>query len=422
MDDFEERGRKHLVRQSESPGYEDAFGTPTVKTTTNESNLAGHYPYSPERWRLFKGDNSSGNRLFPEYNTVAEYNHAGDYHELQPAGGETIIFESAERYRYVVQYELEATWALAINQALNQNDYIRCGLYDGTDGWFLEHNGNHESNEVDLVLLRAGSEQYRQTETVGKGGFQTNTRFGLETAWYDVTRQLWTQSYSDAGEQKNPIIGTASNDDERGPQKGNLNLRFEVHADSGTSGLVLEAGSAALVTKGSGKDNFRSKAKYHVDTVDDANTWTPVRAFREKQDFSVVNNQLLRFSLVSYSQDTPVEASIQVFDETNVTFGTDGWATPDVWNETNNAIETRSDVNNIVDSDGNSVATATDPGGFQGGYTVLAPTSGNQFQKGASEVNLGVKRNIPNGDIAVLLVNVGSTGDLGHVEAFEQDW
>jgi hypothetical protein len=407
--------------------WTDVFETQTVKTTTNDSNLAGHYPYSQERWRVFKGSNDTGNRLFPEYNSVSEYNHAGDYHELQPAAGETIILESAERYRYSVQYELEATWAWAINQSLQGNDYVRCGFYDGTDGWFLEHNGGHSDREVDLVLLRNGSEQYRVTELISTSGFQTNTRFGLETAWYDITRQKWTESESDDGDQRNETIATVSNDDARGPRSGNQLLRFEVQADAATTGLVLEAGSAAIVTKGGGEDNTRSKAIAWVgdetDTIGTADTWVPLRAYREIPDREVVNNQLLSMSILSYSQDTPVQLALQSFDETNVTFdGTDSWATPDTWSRTNNALEVRADVNEFADATGTLTTTATDAGGHQIGYAVLTPTSGNQFQKGASEVELGTKRNLPNGDVAVVLGYAGATGDIGHAETFEEDW
>jgi len=404
--------------------FTDVFETQVTKTTTNESNLGGHYAYSPERWRLFDG---TGTRLFPEYesdvNALNEYTHTGDYHELSPAAGETVVFETAERYRYIVQYELEATFALALNQELSGDDRVRWGYYDDADGWFLEHNGGHAPDEVDMVARRDGSEVYRSPRTIESADLLNNTRFGIETAWYDVSRQKWTQSYGKDGRQINATVGRESLFGERGPSTGNLHLRYEVTADASTSDLVLEAGSCALVTKGSGADNTRSKGKYYQDTVDDSGTWTPVRAYREVPEKQVVNNQLLRFSLVSYSQDTVIEAAILAFDKSNVTFtDADAWGTPDVWSAANTAMETRADVDTVADSTGSLVATADDPGGFQNGYAVLAPTSGNQFQKGASEQNLGVKRNLPNGDVAVLLVNAGQAGDLGHVEAWEQDF
>lgn len=404
---------------------DEAFGDRVVKTTTNESNLAGHYPYNPERWRLFKGSTASGNRLFPEYDSVPEYNHAGDYHELQPAAGETLIFETAERYRYIVQYVLEATWALAINQPLQSGDYVRCGLYDGADGWFLERNGGHADDAVDIVMLREGSEVYREPGTLGqyRGDLQTNTRIALRTAWYDVTRQEWAQSYSYQGTQRNEEIAKASADDVRGPSKGNLTLRFEVQASPDTDNLVLEAGSAALVTLGSGEDNTRTKAKYWVDPVNDTGTWTPIRAYRERDGYSVVNNQLLSLDVVSFDGDVPIELCMLSFDETNVTFdGTDSWSLPDVWHQQNNAIETRSDVDTFVDDTGTAVTTAANPGGFQIGYATLAPTTGKSFKEGASEATIGAKRNIPNGDVAVLLAYTAAIGDVGHAEKFEQDW
>jgi len=40
----------------------DAFGN-EISNRTNVLDLAAHYPYSPERWRLF----SNGSRIFPEY-------------------------------------------------------------------------------------------------------------------------------------------------------------------------------------------------------------------------------------------------------------------------------------------------------------------------------------------------------------------
>lgn len=413
-----------LKRQDErQERHNDVFRSQIVKNTTNESNLGAHYEYSPERWRLFKGSIASGNRLFPEYGAVPEYNHAGDYHQLIPAAGETIIFETAERYRYIVQYELEATWAWAINQSLNTGDYVRCGYYDGTNGWFLEHNGDHATDEVDLVSLRDGSEQYRVTETVSKGGFQTNTRFGLETAWYDVSRQKWTQSFPKDGEQKNPEIATLSLDDQRGPQTGNLNLRFEVHASETTNNLILEAGSCALVTKGSGVDNVRTKAVFYEDSVDTADVWYPIRAYREVPDREVINNQLITANALSYSSDTNVQMAMLGFDETQVTFtGTDSWGTPPIWESENNSLQTRGDVDTIVDVSNTPTSAPADPGGFQIGFSTLIPTTGAQFQKGASDAEIGAKRNLPNGDVGVLCVNAGATGTIGHAETWEQDW
>ena len=405
----------------------DVFNDDTAKTTTNESNLAGHYPYSPERWRLFTGSVASGNRLFPEYepdiNDLPEYTHAGDYHRLQPAGGETVIFETAERYRYTVQYELEATWAWAINQPLQGDDYVRCGFYDGTDGWFLEHNGGHATDEVAVVVLRDGTEQYREVVEVYKGGFQTNTRFALDTAWYDVTRQQWEQSYSEDGLQRNKTIARVSNDDSRGPKKGNQPLRYEVQADAGTTGLELEAGSTALITKGSGGDNFRGKTKAYTDTLETTDAWVPLRAYREDPSKDVINNQLLSFSILGFGGQNKVEGTILAFDETSVTFtGTDSWDAAPIWNDANNSMQVRSDVDQFADSTGTLVSTVDDPGGHQIGYSVLAPATGNKLDKGASETGIGVKRNLPNGDVAVLLANSTDTGDLTHGESWEQDW
>jgi len=55
----------------------DAFNKLIVDTTTNDADIAGHYEYNPQRWRLYKGSSDDSDRLFPEYGTVPEYNHTG---------------------------------------------------------------------------------------------------------------------------------------------------------------------------------------------------------------------------------------------------------------------------------------------------------------------------------------------------------
>jgi len=401
----------------------DVFGDAAVKPVSNESNLAGHYQYSPERWRLFDGSKDTGERLEPEYNNVSEYNHAGDYHELRPDAGQTVIFESAERYRYVVSYEVEASFAAAINQELKGEDHVRLGFYDGTDGWFLEHNGSHAPDEVDMVSLRNGAEVYRRPATLYTEDMLGATRYALETAWYDVSRQQWTQSYGQDGDQLNKTLGKESLFGERGPSKGNLHLRFEVQADPDTTGLVFEAGSAALITKGGGGDVTRTKSKLFEATVGSSNTWVPILAYRRTPGQEVVNNQLLSFTIQSYSADTTIEGAFLAFYEDNVTFtGTDAWRTPDVWTEINNGVQVRTDVDTFPDSTGAAVTSTTDPGGWQIGYATLVPTTGKQLSKGAAASELGVKRNIPDNDIGVVLINAGSTGDVEHAETIEQDW
>lgn len=402
----------------------DLFGKLVSDGTNNESNLASHYPYNPERWRLFKGDNSSGNRLQPEYGSVAEYNHRGDVHELKPASGETIILESAERYRYAVQYEILATWAFQINQELQTGDHVRIGLYDGTDGWFLEKNGDQADFKVDLVMLRDGSEVYRKERELSRKAIY-KTRVGLGTAWYDISRQVWLQSYSaEYGIQQNKEIDkVAPKKDENGPKKGNLNLRYEVKASSSTSNLILEAGSSALVTLGSADDNTRTKSDFYEENVGTTGLWVPIRAFRAKDDVDAINTQVLRLTALSSTSDDTVQMCMLSFDETNVSFtGNDSWQTPEIWNRQNNALETRNDIDQIANDSGTLETNPSNPGGFQLQFSTLTPTSGKNFDKGASESKLGAKRNLPNGDIGVIVAKTNTTGDVGYVVNFEQDW
>jgi len=395
----------------------DAFGN-DVTARTNVLDVAAHYPYNPERHRLYV----DGSRVFPEYGSVSQYTHSDDTHELSPAAGETVTLESAERPRYVVQYELATTWAFAINQSLQSGDSIRVGLYDGTDGWYMEQNGSHADDEADFVLERAGSEVYREEDLDIRIPSTVFGRLKLQTGWYDVTRQRWERSYPNNGDQENPVIGKFSADTSRGSRTGNLPCHFSVTASGSTTGLVLEAGSFAQVNLGTTTPQTRTKAALFEGTTTSTDVWEPVRAFRVDPDRSIVNVQLSELSALSYSADTTVKVAIYAFADSNVAFGGgDSWGTPASWTSSNNVMQTRTDVDTIVDDSGSTSSGPTDPGGYQMGHAVLTPT-GTQFQKGASSEGFEAKRNLPRDDIAVVCINAGTTGDAEYSTTWEQDW
>jgi len=404
-------------------GFEDAFGKMIADGTENNLNLPSHFPYSPEMQRIFV----DGSRVFPEYNTVSQYNHQGSFHELSPASGETVVFVSAERPSYLVQFEIKSTFALQTNQSLTTGDFVRCGLFNDTNGWFLEQNGSHSSTEVDLVVLENGSEVVRETNTISKAIEDAFTVFELRTSWYRVGAQKWKQFFTNNGEEKKEEIGRTSIDTIGGPEQGNLPLRYEVKADSSTSGLTLRAGSTSHVTLGSSSANFRTKVGDFEDNIGSTGTWVPIRAFRVDPNRENVNTQLSNLSILSFSDSnvTKVQTLGLAFDETNVTFGGGGsWSTPNFWTEENNVIQTRSDLSNIVDSTGTSVTSANNPGGFQLGFDILTSLATSQkLEKGSSTVeNQNVKKTISSRDILVIMGQTDTTGDVGYSLVIEQDW
>lgn len=409
----------------------DAFNN-DITDRTNVLDLPAHYPYSPERWTL----SVDGTRQLIQYGDVAQYNHTGDRHELSPAAGETVVLESAERPRYVVAYELESSFSFALNQELSTGDHLRIGVYDGSDGWYFEQDGSHESGQGDFVLERAGTEVYRNRD---RDIAIPSTQFGrlaLQTAWYDITRQKWGRSFSQTsarerqeGEyiQKNPVVDTGGHPGENGTRTANLPAHFEITASGTTTDLVLDAGSAAQVNLGKTTQFNRSKKFFAADDVTVTDAWEPVRAFRIDPDRGIVNVQLSSVSVGKFSTNADIELLLLAGDPSNVLdangneLDATDFSVPPEASEQNSVLEETTAVEQFPDSTGTPQTSMVDPGGWQLARSELLNESGNQL---ASTVALDVeaKRPIYTRDYAVVLLKSGSTGTVKYQIQTEQDW
>lgn len=400
-------------------GYEDSFGKLIADGTVSKLDIASHYPYNPERWKIFV----DGTRVFPEYGSVSQYNHTGSVHELIPAAGETVVLETAERPSYVVHYDQSASFAAGINQDIQSGDIIQFGPFDDDDGWFLEVNDTHGVDECDMVIRSGGTDQRTKKGKLSKA-ITDFTRFAVNYGWYRVSPSHWTQYYVESDMTRLNDVGRIGMDDARSnPEVGNLPLRYSVTAGPSTSGLKLEAGSVSVLTLGGDRGLNRVKGADFTDDIDSIDTWVPIRAFRLAPDKDIVNVQLLDLSALSYSQDVTVRIQAQVFEEENVSFAdTDSWGVPGEWLAQNNAIQTRDDVSAIPDNDGTTAATKTNPGGFQIGRSILLP-SADDFKKGSTEGgDVQQKRDVPQGIFLVVLGKASSVGDVTYEISFEQDW
>jgi hypothetical protein len=403
----------------------DAFRN-VYTTRTNVLDIASHYPYNPERLRLFV----DGSRVFPEYNSVSQYNHAGDVHEISPAAGETVAFRTAERPRYVVQYELATTFACNLNKAggdLQGDDRFRAGLWDGTDGWYLEHNATHEADKADFVEVDDGTETYREEDIDVLVPFTRFARFKLQTGWYKVTRQKWERSYSSNGHQINDVILNASSDDNNGPTTGNLPVRYEIRADSNTSDLRLDAGSVAQVNLGRTTSLTRNKVDEETVNVDDTNTWIPLFAVRTDPNRNIVNTQFTDLAISEFGGNADIRVSVNSFAAQNVAdvngnqLTDSDFSTPPLFNDTNNVLEVSEAVDQVVDSTGTLQSAMANPGGFQIGFDALNTGGGNTVTDNAPGP-VASKRPLYPQDIAVVLANAGGTGDVTFQFRTEQDW
>jgi len=402
--------------------WTDAFEN-QVSARTNVLDLASHYPYSPERWRL----SVDGARVYPEYDSVAQYTHDTDVHALQPAAGETVTLESAERPRYVVQYELATSWAFAITQALQSGDSIRVGLYDGTDGWYMEQTGAHATDTADFVLERNGTTVYRHEAVDIHAPTTTFARLKLQTGWYDVTRQRWERSYSLNGTQLNPQIGSFSADATRGSRTGNLPVHYSVTASESTAGLVLSAGSTAQANLGTTVPQTRSKTAAFTTSVATTGTWVPVYAIRVAPDRTIVNTQLMVTDVVEFSGSGDIRVMPRAFAPEHLADGggnalTDAdFSTPAEHSATNSVIEETAAVDQFADATGTVGPSAADPGGYQLGFAGWWSSGSGlrtQIEGGMSTPKRGIRRD----DICVFLANAEDTGDVTVEYVTEQDW
>jgi len=409
----------------------DAFNNDTTNRT-NILDLASHYPYNPERWRIYV----DGTRQFPSYGSVPQYTHDVDRHLLQPNEGETVAFESAERPRYVVGYELEATFAHTVNQALTQGDRVRVGAFDGADGWYAEHRGgDHAATEVDLMVKRAGTVVAKSENQLLERPLTEFTRFALQTGWYSVTRQMWRQSFpaespatgADEYTQHNPLIGTTAIPHQRGSRVGNLPVRFEVTASDTTTDLVLRAGSAAQVNLGTTTPLQRTKFAVTTDTITSAGSWVPLRVYRIDPDRDIINTQLDTVSIVEFPQGETVQILVQSYSKLNVA-DANGNALTDSnygvlpeFNPQNNVLETSTDVAQAADDTGTLQSTIDDPGGFQIGRDILAAGSGPEATGDVPNLT-NIKRPLYADDVFVVFGKSATTGDVSYQIQFEQDW
>lgn len=401
------------------PEWADVFDRQVAKNTTSELEIAAHYQANPERWRLFV----DGARQFIEYNDIPQYTHTGSDHELSPGPGETLVFETTERPRYTVQYELAATWAASINQPLQSGDRVRIGLYDGTDGWYLEKTGAHDPGKADFVVESGGVVRERTTEDI-ETPLTDFARFFLGTGWYRVTRQRWERSYPSEGYQQNPEIARTGDVDVPGPEVGNLPLRFEVTAGAGTSGLALTAGSCALVTYGGVSDRVREKTHSFEYTFSTTGSWVPVAAMRVDPERSITSVQVANTDIVEFTGDGDVRVMPLVVSPENT--DASGWQTPIEHSPVNSVVEiagtrTTPDVSTFPDQTGSVVASADNPGGYQIGYGSWY-SSGTGSKTNVSSGAKTRKREISSRDVCVFVGNASVTGSITCEIVTEQDF
>jgi hypothetical protein len=385
-------------------------------------DLAAHYELSPERWRLFV----DGTRQFPQYTNVTQYNHPEDSHNLSPGAGETVVLETADDVVYSVGYELFLTFAFQLTQELQTGDRLRVGMFNDQDGWFLEQNDTHTTTEVDLVIRRNGSDVSRQTEQLSRPTTKF-ARLKLESAWYRTTRQRWVRSYPRDGQQLNLEIARTDPLPNKGPSRGNLPLRYEVTAGSGTTNLTLEAGSCAAVLQGDADRITRAKNYRETFTINTTGAYVPVLAFRKDPTRNLTRVEFTDTNIPKFTGSGDLFGLLlacskdKVLDANGNTLTDSDFSPPNELSGRNSVIETTTNVAEFPDNTGTPTTSADNPGGYQLGLATRY-TSGSGGKITTSGTGINAKRVLASGDYAVLVARATATGDFDYETTIEQDF
>lgn len=414
--------------RAELQSYEDAFGFPIIRNTTNEADIASHYPQNAERLRV----SVNGTRQFVEYDTVSEYSHSTDSHDLTPqSDGDVVTLETAEKFRYVVQYVLAYSTALETNQALQSGEAVTLAYGDAdltnssddtpgpaADGWIWNWRSDLNSDEVEVGLFRNGTKKASETITLEKD-LTTHSRYEGIMNWYNVGIAQFIETYTENGIQLNPAQASVSIDDGKGPQTANKPVQMSVKAKGGAGNLTLKAGSIGVSTHGNVTGILRTKTHPVTATINNTDTYEPFYAMQVDSDRDIVNAQL---------QKIEVQEGSDIGDVTVVALGVDpsktdasSFSTPAEHSGRNSVIEETTSVSTFPDSGGSVVSTATDPGGYQVGYGSLY-SSGNAAtapQKSGGDTE---KRQLSDLEIVVLAANASATGDVTVEVTIEQEW
>lgn len=408
----------------------DVFGKKIADSTANNADIAGHYPYSPERWRFFETDLQESNRIFLEYSDDSRYAHQGfngrgsyDVHELTPVSGDTLYFKTAERFRYVVGYESVPTMAISTNQALQDGDEIIIGPTDFTNGYGFRFNSTLGPNQCEFLLYRSGSTQ--NTKTINLSTPLTEfTRFEWRYAWYNIMGALGTQSY----DFKNVQLGyLKSKPTQRGPEIGNFPISCKITAGADTDNLRVDLGSSAWQTKGDIESIVRDKTfKTGALTYSGAGEWQPLYVIRKAENRNYIQSQIDQINLTRFSGNGDAVVIAMAMSNENVR-DSDGnllddtdFSVPAEISSTNSIFEVSAAVGQIPDNNGQVTATTPNPGGYQVGYSSLYETTGSGPRR--EGLTNTVKRKLHDNDYIVILGRSDVSGDMTTEILTEQSW
>ena len=421
--------------------WQDAFGNQLARTTQNNADLASHYRYNPERYRFYR----NGARELLQYKDIASYPYFDDQRSgdedafvLQPDGGDTLLFKTAERFRYTVNFVSEMSVAMGINQELAGDDRVTLGLDtspdgDLDDGYFLEHRGDHSPDEIDVYEKREGAVIGAKHTVDVIRALTTFQRWVLNYNWYNVGEAVWTETWTgDRTGQINREVATTSAEPSdadtglggRGPIAANGHIAIEVAADASTSDLEVHAGSMSFTTLGDVDSVVRAKgAEAGPFTPAQTGDWEALFALRRRPADHNVSVELRNIDLTAGAATAVAIACdpVNVRDDTGSQLTDADFVAPESHSAANSAVEVSTDVDQFPAADGTVTDVAADPGGYQIGYDQTRE-SGVGASAGTRSGEIRAKHGILDGDTCVVAAMPHDITDIYAHYVVGQDW
>lgn len=436
----------HLKQMLEAlSSYTDNFDRQIAQDLSDILIVDGEKEFTPERMRYYK----DGTRRFLQYGDDGNYSETASGHLLEPASGQTLILETAERAFYPVGNDLWPSMSRRLTQPPQTGDAVGGGYgtidignfdpanvsYSGTaaDGFFWFHTADTGLSEVLLVLAQGGTVVDSRTVSLSKAA-DILTIIEQRLNYYDVGPSVFRETYTNVADhpldpQRNEVIGAVANDDGKGPEVGSHRTTLAVHQDAANSGLGVELGSVGVRTPGPSEPNFKTKT--HQMELDNSNTtdgtWQVVGAIRGDPSRSTVKLRIPTIEIVATpgSSTNETRVIITAVDPANTDAGSmfpadHADAVPPEHSAKNSIVQAVTD-NTIVgpdagdaNTDASGAATAntmTDVGGYQLAYDDIT-SEGSGSKTSVFQGGLVGNREIHDTDLALILVDADTAGTV----------
>jgi hypothetical protein len=378
----------------------DAFDRP-VTTLSNKVDLPSSYPWSPERYRI----DINGTRTHID-DTTKVTDRTRDF-LVEPAAGDTIVFRTAERLRYVVGVEGLASWAWQLLTALGIDDQLRIGVSDlDGNGYYYEIVGDGSAaGYTATAIIENADDGVVASESFNSPVPPTDfQRDAVQWNWYDVGRALFRKTYTEDGEQINRTAAELSRDGEGTTEASNLFLFFEF--DAATSGQQLSVGSMSYLLLADVVPTARRKAiRYSGIGYGGSGDYEPGLALRLDQTKDNVFVNAMKIVVTGFDNTTGGE-SILIGVDPELTDAS-GFSSPDQVSDGSSVIEWTTNISTFPDSTRNPVSSAVGYSGYQINHSSIN-ASGSDPTEGQIATSAKTRSPIHGDDVAVLLVRPDS--------------